>query len=195
MRHLKIGTGVLAGTLAILGGAASLAFAPKVNSGVEAGETLSAFQPHHVTGANKNSDTCPVCMYPQNPAVQVWINGDDEKNVRALVRNLEQETIANKAKKFKAFVVFINPQRQSAHVMNAKLAKIGAEEKLKNVALAYLLGPKDTAVTDYKINTAETVKNTVFVYRARKVATKFVNFTADAADLKALDAAISQVAK
>ena len=195
MRHFKVGAGAIAGTLAILGGAASLAFAPKLNSGVEAGETLSAFQPHHVTGANKNSDTCPVCMYPQNPAVQVWVNGDDEKNVRALVRNLEQETTANKAKKFKAFVVFINPQRQSASVMNAKLAKIGAEEKLKNVALAYLPGPTDPAVTDYKINTAETVKNTVFVYRARKVATKFVNFTADAADLKTLDAAISQVTK
>ena len=195
MRHFRIGRGAIVGTLAILGGAASLAFTPKLNSGVEKGEMLTAFQPHHVTGADRNSDTCPVCMYPQNPAVQVWVNGDDENNARALIRNLEQETVAHKAKKFKAFVVFINPQRQSAAAMKAKLAKIGAEEKVKNVALVYLPGPTDAAVADYKINTAETVKNTIFVYRARKVAAKFVNFTANTANLKTLDAAISEVAK
>ncbi len=195
MRHFKTGVGAIAGTLAILGGAASLAFSPKTVSGVEKGETLSAFQPHHVTGADKNSDTCPVCSYPKNPAVQVWVNGDDEQNVRAVVRNLERETVANKAKKFKAFVVFINPRHESAAVMNAKLAKLGAEEKIKNVALAYLSGPADPAIADYKINTDATVRNTVFVYRARKVAAKFVNFTADASDLKTLDAAIAQVAK
>ena len=182
---MKMGTGAFIGTLAILGGAASLAFTPKLDSGVAKGETLSAFQPHHVTGADRNSDTCPVCSYPNNPAVQVWVNGDDAKNVRALVHNLEAETTANKARKFKAFVVFINPQRESASAMTAQLAKLGADEKVKNVALAYLPGPDATAVADYKINTsAVEVKNTVFVYRARKVAAKFVNFTADASSLK-----------
>ena len=195
MRHLRMGTGAFIGTLAILGGAASLAFAPKLDSGVAKGETLSAFQPHHVTGADRNSDTCPVCSYPNNPAVQVWVNGDDAKNVRALVHNLETETTANRAKKFKAFVVFINPQRESASAMTAQLAKIGADEKIKNVALAYLPGPDAPAIADYKINTSSEVKNTVFVYRARKVAAKFVNFTADAPHLKALDAAIAEVSK
>ena len=193
MRLSKMGSVALISAICVA--AASLAFAPKLNSGVDKGATLSAFEPHHVTGANKNTDTCPVCMYPQNPAVQVWVNGDDEKNARGIIRELEKEATANKAKKFKAFVVFINPQRESATELTAKLAKIGAEEKIKNVALAFLPGPDAAAVADYKINTSSEVKNTVFVYKARKVQTKFVNLAADTDGLKALDSAISGVVK
>ena len=200
MRRMKLAVGIVLGALAMGGAAfgfvrAGSDSAAKPESGVATGETLQAFTPHHVTGANKNSDTCPVCMYPNNPAVQVWINRDDEKNIGAIVSTLEKATKQNAAKKFKSFVIFMNPDAETAKTIEPKLAKIGTEQKVKNVALAYLPNAKDEAVGEYKINTSSDVKNTIFVYKARKVAAKFVNFTADEKSLESLNAAIKDVTK
>ena len=48
-----IGVGLLAAVAFGLAGPSTM------NSGVEKGGMLSAFDPHHVTGADKNTNTCP----------------------------------------------------------------------------------------------------------------------------------------
>ena len=72
---------------------------------------------------------------------------------------------------------------------------MAAQEKLQNVALVYLPGPTDEAVKDYEINTDAKVKNTVFVYKSRKVKAKFVNFVADKKGTDTLETAIKGVLK
>ncbi len=191
-------TGALAGVLALSGLGLSRAMAPAekaggLRSGVPIGGMLSAFDPRHVTGADKNTNTCPVCKYPTNPAVQVWINNDDEKNVTAIAEDLEKATQANADKKMKAFLIFINPDKVAGDAMTHRLTKLASETKVKNVVLAYLPGPDHPAVGEYQINTDPGVKNTVFVYRNRKVNTKFVNFVADKKGLEELNAAIKKV--
>ncbi len=130
-----------------------------------------------------------------DPAVQVWINTDDDKNVGAIATALEKRVSANQDKQMKGFIVFINPDRQSKERITPKLEKLAADNKLKNVALVYLSGPNDEAVSDYKINTDPSVKNTVFVYKDRTVDSKFVNFAPDKKSLDSLDDAIQKVLK
>ena len=188
-------TGALAATLTVGGLAMSLANSPEPKSGVAVGGMLSAYHPKHVSGADKQTDTCPVCKYPTNPAVQVWVNTDDPKNVEQIAETLEKVAKANADKKFKAFVVFINPNKEQDGKFGKQLTALAAKDKLQNVALAYLPGPDAEAVKEYEINTDPSVKNTVFVYKERKVNAKFVNLTADKKGTDTLQAAIKDVLK
>lgn len=166
-----------------------------LRSGVEKGAALPAYHPVHVTGPDKNTQTCPVCKYPRNPAVQAWINTDNEKNVEALIGALEKASKKHADKNFKAFVVFMNPNREAAETLKGRLAKIGEKHKLEHVALTFLPGPDDAAVKGYGINTDAKVRNTIFVYRNRTVDAKMVNFDADDKGIAALHDAIKQVAQ
>jgi hypothetical protein len=195
MKTSRLWIGALAGAAALASITGVRALETGIHSGVEKGGMLSAFEPTHVTGADKHTQTCPVCKYPMNPAVQVWVNTDSDKNVATIIETLEKATKANAAKKLKAFVVYVNTDKRPAKEVEAKLEKLGSALKVQNVALAYLPGPQAEAVTDYQINTDAKVKNTVFVYKNRKVDTKFVNFTADKPSLDALNAAIKRVAQ
>ena len=187
--------GAFAAVLSISGLAISFAHSPEPKSGVAVGGMLSAYHPRHVSGADKQTDTCPVCKYPTNPAVQVWVNNDDPRNVEQIATTLEKVAKANSAKKFKAFVVFINPNKEQDSKLNKQLSDLAAKDKFQNVALAYLPGPDAEAVKEYEINTGPSVKNTVFVYKARKVNAKFVNLTADKKGEDTLQAAIKDVLK
>src|SRR5438552_1419506 len=69
-------------------------------SGVERGGMLSPFRPTHVTGPDRGTRTCPVCTDSGSPVVQVWVNTDDDKNVRALVACLEKATHQYSARNF-----------------------------------------------------------------------------------------------
>jgi protocatechuate 3,4-dioxygenase beta subunit len=192
-RNYRVKWGVFAGAVALVGAALSLALADEVKSGVAKGEMLSAYHPTHVTGPDKNTDTCPVCKYPFNPGVQVWVNDDSAQNVEKIVSVLEKAATKHADKKLKAFVVFINPKAEPSSAMKTRLASLAEKEKVANVSLVYLPGPKNEAVSEYQINTDPKVKNTIFVYKARKVDTKFVNFVADENGIKSLKSAIKNV--
>ena len=195
MRPIAKLSGALLGTLALTGAMLSLTLAAELKSGVDKGGMLSAYHPRHVSGPDKNTDTCPVCKYPTNPAVQVWVNTDDVKNVAAIAETLEKTARANADKKFKAFVVFMNPNKETPEAIEKQLQAMAKKDKLERVTLAYLSGPDDDAVKEYEINTAPQVKNTVFVYRNRKVETKFINLVADKKGQEALTSALQTVLK
>lgn len=172
-----------------------------LRSGVEIGQSLTAFTPVHVTGADKGTTTCPVCKYGIRPAVQVWVNTDDEKNIAAIARTLESATRKNKSREFKAFVVFMNPSKEKPALVSSQLTKLAETNHLKNVALTYLKNPSDPAnfgqpgdpvVKRYQINPDKKVKNTVFVYTQGKVVSKFVNLVADDGGAQTLASAIQR---
>ncbi len=189
----------IVGTGAVAAAALAAALVPVIanpaglKSGVEKGAALPAYHPVHVTGPDKGSATCPVCKYPRNPAVQAWINTDNEKNVDALIGALEKASKKHAAKNFKAFVVFINPNREPGDTVKARLAKIGEKHSLQHVALTYLPGPDHEAVKGYGVNTDPRVRNTIFIYRNRTVDAKMVNFEANEKGIAALYDAIQHV--
>lgn len=182
---------VAALSLTVIG--AARAYGGGLSSGLNTGAALSPFRPTHVTGPDQGTQTCPVCKYPRNPAVQAWINTDDDKNVAKLASTLEQIASANPAAHLKAFVVYMNPTNAPASALEAKLRKIGDANKLQNVSLVFLPGAGDPAVQAYGVNTDRAVRNTIFVYRNRTVEAKFVNWQADASGVAGLRDAVAKV--
>lgn len=195
MRAIRSAFGGLLLAAALLPASAETPKTAPLASGIDRGGMLPAYHPVHVAGPDRDTKTCPVCKYGARPAVQVWVNTDDLKNVAGIVASLETAVAAHKDRELKAFVTFFNHRGQSTEEFEQSLRQMAEKHGVKNVAIAYLPGgPKDPAVKGHKINTDEAVRNTVFVYRDRKVAARFVNLTADEKGLEQLQAAIKQVA-
>lgn len=162
-----------------------------IDSGLNVGEMVTPFHPKHVSGPDAGTDTCPPCKYGSRPAVQVWVNGDDAKNVKAIADIVNASVAKHSDKQFKGFVIFL-ADKANGEMLEKKLAKMAEEAKYKDIALAWL--PKDDeAVGNYKVSVSDEVKNTVFIYKNKKVASKLVNVSADEAKLGELQAAIEQV--
>lgn len=145
------------------------------DSGLAVGESVTPFHPTHVTGPDKGTDTCPPCKYGNRPAVQVWVNGDSERNVTKIARKLNEWVASNKEAELKGFVIFlVDEPNQKAEQMIRDLAQANS---LGNIGMAWLK-KTDDAVKNYKVNLSGDVKNTIFVYKNKKVVQKFVNLEA-----------------
>jgi hypothetical protein len=169
------------------------AFAAPLASGLKPGDQVTPFHPKHLAGPLAGTSNCFPCTFQNRPQVQVWVNGDDPKNVLAVAKTLGGAMKAHKAKEFKALVVVLTtPQNEAAA---AKLVQTAAKTPgTEGVGMA-LLPTTDEAVEAYRVNTSADIKNTVFVYKNWKVADTFVNLKADNGGLAQLGKAIDGVTK
>jgi hypothetical protein len=182
---------LLLGAIAAAIAVPALAFG--VNSGLNKGQMVSPFHPKHLAGPLAGSSNCFPCTFQNRPQVQVWVNGDDAKNVTAIASNLSKAMKTYSGKEFKALVVFITTPETAAKT-EALVKSAAKMPETSGVGMA-LLDSKDDAVNNYKINTTADVKNTVFVYKDWKVAEKFVNLKADSKGITQLNTAIAGIAK
>lgn len=159
------------------------------NSGLAVGESVTPFHPVHVTGPNKGTKACPPCTYGNKPQVQVWVNGDSLENV-AKIAGLLNKT-ATKNETFKGFVIFLTDATSETE---KTLQEVNKKFGYDAIAMA-TLAPGDTAVKNYKVNLDAEVKNTVFVYKDKKVTAKFVNLEATEKGLGMLNEAIAKITK
>ncbi|SRR5581483_2560501 len=157
------------------------------NSGLAVGEMVTPFHPNHIFGPNKGTNACPPCTYGNRPAVQVWVNEDDSKNVVAIANDLSDKVKASKHE-LKAFVIQMTCCQECVDSITA----VAKQVKADNIGIAHI-AQTDSAVKNYKINTDSEVKNTVIVYKDKKVVAKFVNLKADKKGLDELNAAIAKV--
>ena len=163
-----------------------------IDSGLKIGDFVSAFHPTHVTGPHKGTDTCPPCTYGKLPQVQVWVNGDDAKNVESMAKLLNGRVGSWEKSNLKAFFIFVTDASTKAATVK-KIEDIVAKSGVK-IAMAYI-DKNDEAIEQYAINTDAGVKNTVLVYKDMKVVSKFVNLRADDQGLKKLNTAVNGIAK
>lgn len=145
-------------------------------SGLQPGADAPAFEPRHVTGPDTGRRTCPMCAYGRTSGVLVFVGADDEENVVRLARRLEEEAARLATKGFRVFLVDTNAWKRPAAEVEKRLQALAERAGLRNVALSYLSGPGDPALSDYRID-AE-AKNTVFVYAAHRVRATFVDVDA-----------------
>jgi|DewCreStandDraft_4_1066084.scaffolds.fasta_scaffold201573_2 hypothetical protein len=156
-------------------------------SGLAIGEMVTPFHPAHITGPNKGTTACPPCTYGNRPQVQVWVNGDSLENIAKIAGVLDKTATSNK--EFKGFVIFVSGDKPAT-----EKAIVQANEKLGYDAIAMaILAPGDSAVKNYKVNLDAEVKNTVFVYKDKKVTAKFVNLEANDKGLGQLKEAIAKI--
>lgn len=145
------------------------------NSGLLVGTECPAFEPRHAWGADRGTRACPMCKYGyRTSGVLAWFGEDDWEAMAALARALEGE-IGRRGGGFRAFFVFTNPKKQPAAEVTRRLEAFARANGLQNVAVLHVPSPDDKPSSFlYGINPR--AKNTVLVYRQRRVAGKFVNW-------------------
>jgi protocatechuate 3,4-dioxygenase, beta subunit len=153
---------------------------PKLTSGLEVGSNCPAFYPLHLSGADAGKKACPMCKYGYGQGVMVWFNHANLDHMSEFVQAFEKEMQAKGEKQLRVFFIYMNPfykENPSAtpqEILKGKLAKWAEEQNLKKVALTWIPSPVDkTTAKVYDINPK--AKNTVFVYKSRRVASKWVN--------------------
>ncbi|HZF66256.1 MAG TPA: hypothetical protein VEZ55_17325 [Chitinophagaceae bacterium] len=149
------------------------------NSGLLIGEECPAFSPQHAFGPDKGSKACPMCKYGHKQGVMAWVNTDDWSEMAKLAQFFET-TIAEKGQdNIRAFIIYMNPSKLAPQKVAVKLDELGKSAGLKSVALLYIPSPDDNKSSGlYRINPNEKIKNTVLVFKERRVRDKFINFNA-----------------
>lgn len=158
-----------------------------LNSGLNIGENCPAFDPHHVWGPDKGSKACPMCKYGYGRGVMAWINTDNWQNVSRLAKALDAEIAVKGLNKLRAFIIYMNPGKLTNDAAEKKLISFSETAGLKHVAVLFVPSPVDkSTATLYRINPAPTIRNTIIVYKNRKVQDKYINFDANDKSLRNL---------
>lgn len=136
------------------------------NSGLAVGTDAPAFDPYHVSGKDKGTNTCPMCKYgARTDGLMVWIN-DDLKNYEKMLSFLEAQYLTKSANNWRTFIIFMNPKHEKESVLKQKLSDFTKKLNLKNVAFTFIDSPTDAETAGvYEINPK--VKNTIFAYKKR----------------------------
>ncbi|HMR92216.1 MAG TPA: hypothetical protein PKC69_07870 [Chitinophagaceae bacterium] len=163
-----------------------------IQSGLDTGDPCPAFDPVHLSGIDKGKPVCPMCKYGYGQGVMVWFNhGPDE--LALFAKQLETAMQEKGEKQLRVFLVYTNPfykenDKTENKIVRQKMEKWAQENNLQKVALLWVPSPVDAESSAlFKINPE--AKNTVFVYKKRKVAAKWVNI--DYADASAVSTILS----
>ncbi len=156
----------------------------KLKSGLAIGSNCPAFDPLHVSGADSGKTACPMCKYGYGQGIMVWFNHANLDHMDGFLQKLEKEMQVRGEKKFRVFLVYMNPFYKQNNsdtergIIARKLRQWCAEQNLKKVAMTWIPSPVDPETAGlYNINPE--AKNTVFVYKKRKVTDKWVNIEYD----------------
>jgi hypothetical protein len=137
--------------------------AKKAKSGCPVGGQVSPFEVHDVTGPNKGKEVCYVCQNGARPVVLIFSRQVD-KGVASLVKAVDE---AHKGKKNAgAFLVLLEKDQRAGE---EKLAKLQAETGASIPLTVNKAGEKSPE--GYSVNAD--VKNTILVYKDRKVVNNF----------------------
>jgi protocatechuate 3,4-dioxygenase beta subunit len=159
-----------------------------IQSGLAIGANCPAFDPFHLSGVDKGKSTCPMCKYGYGQGVMVWINHTNLEQMNDFVKRMEKEMIQRGEKKLRVFVVYMNPaynqnKEETYSSIQKKVKEWCEQQQLNKVAVVWVPSPVDQESSRlFKIN--PDARNTVFVYKKRKVAAKWVNldYTQENAD-------------
>lgn len=170
------------------------AAAGKIMSGLSIGANCPAFDPLHLSGADKGSTACPMCKYGYGKGVMVWINHANLDQMSGFLQTMEKEINTRGEKNMRVFVIYMNPfykenDAEETKIVQRKIAQWCADQSLNKVALVWVPSPVDEETSAlFKINPE--AKNTVMVYKKRKVASKWVNMEYDESASRAILSAI-----
>jgi protocatechuate 3,4-dioxygenase beta subunit len=152
-------------------------------SGLSVGESCPAFEPIHFSGPDKGKSRCPMCSYGSDQGIIIWWNDPSLETLKGLLKNLAPLIAKHGIKKLRVFAVCMNSERKSLNDMTREMTMLSGQQGLQNCALLYIPLPEDLSTyTEYQLDL--NAKNTVMIYRKRKVIDKFVNF--NSTDPKAL---------
>jgi hypothetical protein len=127
----------------------------------------------------------------------VWVNTDDWTDVKNLGQFLEKKISEKGLDNMRVFIIYMNPKRLPPAQVDLSLKELAKIARFKNVALLHIPSPDDSKTSGlYRINPNKDIKNTVFVYKRRRVTAKFINQTSSpesvATLIKSIDKSINE---
>ncbi|CAN5492139.1 hypothetical protein BH10BAC4_BH10BAC4_04290 [soil metagenome] len=147
----------------------------QIASGLSVGENCPAFDPIHFSGPDKGKRRCPMCSYGSGQGVIIWWNDPNTETLAGLLKKFDPMIELYGPKNLRVFVVYMNPEKKVIEVVTKDLTNLAARSELKNCALTFIPIPDDQLTfNDYQLN--QKVKNTIMIYRKRKIIDKFVNY-------------------
>lgn len=183
-------------TILLLAGAMYLPVnSQNLESGLGLGAECPAFDPYHVSGPDTGTTACPMCKYGQKQGIMVWLNDDDWDGLTILAGKMEAEVNLRGFLQMRVFVIYMNPDKKPLKEVVEKLRGVSRGANLKRVALTCIPGPDDPkSAALFLINPGKAVRNTIFIYKGRRVVDKFVNLNLSE-DFSKLIAAYDQATK
>jgi protocatechuate 3,4-dioxygenase beta subunit len=152
----------------------------KYKSGLSAGEYCPAFDPQFVSGPDKGKRKCPMCSYGFGQGVLMFWNNRDLNQMWTLLRNLDNKIAENGFDKLRAFAIYTNTEKANLNVVERRLTDGSIQHKIQYCGLSFIpILAESDYVKAYKLNNNSAIKNTIFIYRKRKVVNKFVNYESD----------------
>jgi len=163
---------------------------PNIKSGLEIGTPCPAFDPLHLSGADKGKKVCPMCKYGYGQGIMVWFNHANLDHMTEFIKSLEIEMKNRGEKELRVFLVYMNPFYKNStdtdyEIIGRKLKLWCEKQQLERVAMTWIPSPVDEKTAGvYSINPE--AKNTIFVYKSRRVTAKWVNVEYDQETLKTI---------
>ncbi len=166
-----------------------------IQSGPDIGQESPAFDPQHVWGPDRETHACPMCKYGYIQGVLYWVSSDDHwEEVKKWARFLDEESQRRGTERFKAYLIYTNPNSKPLKEVERQLIRLAQELSLKQIAVTYVPSPTDSATAALnKINPR--ARNTVIVYKKRKVFDKLVDCEPNESNLKRLLASVDSAEK
>ncbi|MEP7144054.1 MAG: hypothetical protein ABI707_14325 [Ferruginibacter sp.] len=154
-----------------------------IQSGLAVGSNCPAFEPLHLSGADKGKTACPMCKYGFGQGVMIWFNHANIDQMKRFAQQLENEMAHRGERNFRVFLIYMNPyfDRNDAtgqKILQGKIQKWCEELGLIKVAMVWVPSPVDKKTCGiYNINPE--AKNTVLVYKKRTIAARWVDINYD----------------
>ena len=157
----------------------------QIKSGCPVGEGVNPFEVLDVTGPNKGKTLCYVCQNGARPVTLIFTR-EVNKELAGLVKAVD--AVHKDQKKAGAFVVLLEKDEKAGR---EKLAKLAAETGASIPLTVNKLGEKSP--DGYGLS--PDVKNTILIYKERKVVSNFALNAISEKDIKAIaDAAKKNIA-
>lgn len=158
--------------------------AQPLTSGLPLNAECPAFDPYHVSGADRNSRACPMCKYGSRQGLMIWVNNADWDALAPIARRLEAEIRTRGIRQFRVFIVYMNPEGLPIAKLLEESRRKTDTWKLEKTALVCVPSPTDEESAGlFRINSDPRVKNTVMVYSHRRVAYKQINLKQNELDV------------
>ncbi len=155
------------------------------SSGLEVGSNCPAFDPLHISGTDAGKKACPMCKYGYGEGLIIWINDPSISIISSFAIMLDNEIQKRGLKNFRVFLVYIKPQSEEEDAAIKKLISWTSQMNIRNVAVTIVPSATDEKTAGaYNINPSPNVFNTVFIYKKRHIADKFINIDYDEASFE-----------
>jgi protocatechuate 3,4-dioxygenase beta subunit len=132
-----------------------------------------------------------MCKYGTGQGVMVWFNHANLDHMSEFVQTLEREMELRDEKNLRVFFIYMNPfydrniSTTEIGIIGRKIREWCEKQNLQKVAITWIPSPVDANTAGlYKINPE--AKNTVFVYKQRRVTAKWVNIEYDSNSLQTI---------